>query len=718
MAEDFPQVDDATWRQRVEAELKGANFDRALRPESFEEFAPLPLYTRENSKTHDLETPGQFPFRRGRRDSGTCGLAWDITQRHSLADLDELESAILEDQSAGVRGVWLVFDRAARLGMDIDDSAAIEHGGIEGAPIHELSQLDQVIGGLDFGNTKLHLDCGANAKTIAAIFFAICELREIETKNLNVHFNADPIAALARDGEIPGELTSLIDEAAKLALDCQDSAPLAKTFTISTEPWQEAGVTTSQEIGIALATALCYLGRMESSGLSLESAADQISFRLPMGRDIFTSIAKVRALRSLWSSILASCGIKDVAACAVHAVPSRRSLTRFDPWVNMLRTTSQTLSAAVSGADEITSARFDEMQGPAWWPQSMDDFVHHASPLLNSYERANSSSSALGRRVARNTQVILAEEAHIGEVADPAGGSYYVEALTDEIAKRAWSQFQDIEIEGGIVAALRNDTLLDLAKSRLSARSGRIRRRKDPITGVSEYADIAAEDGGRDGAELGAALERARKELVEHKQARGSIPCQDLASLKEATAAALAGATVGEISRGLTGRGETECLEPLRRRRDADDFEELREFAAQLAAKGRRPNVYLATMGSQTEHGARSAFASNFFAAGGITCTLAETNELDHVKAFKECHAEAICICGNDGHYEQNAASLIKKIQDDLGAETPIFIAGRVDGLSCQLPELAMPIYIGCDLIHVLGGILYLSEASEKGNNS
>ena len=709
MTDDFPEVAREEWRKKVEAELKGADFDRVLRPESIEGFAPQPLYTQSDAEQIQ-EPPGVSPFRRGHKKTGDAGVTWMTTQRQSLPDLDQLEEAILEDQSGGVRGFWLTFDRAGRLGADSSDLEAIEHCGVEGAPISELSQLDQVVGGLDLEHVRIHLDCGANALPAASLMVALAELREIPLASLELRLNADPIAALARDGEIPGELTALIEENARIAEEVRNLMPRARTFVVSTECWQEAGVTTSQEIGIALATGLAYLRSMEGSGMRLEDAIQQIAFRLPMGRDLFVSIAKIRALRWTWNLILGNCGLDDPTPGEIHAICSRRALTKRDPWVNMLRTTTQTMAASIGGAEEITTARYDDMAGPAWWPSSMQEFIERSDPAQSSYERSGWSSSALGRRIARNTQTIVGEESHIGEVADPAGGSYYVESLTDELGRRAWQVLNDIETEGGIVAALRNGTLHAMAADRQGAREGRLRRRRDAVTGVSEFATLIGKDVEGDAKALGDAVEAAAHRLREHCKIRGPLNVAAFEALAEGSQAAAQGATLGELSRAVSGRSEFEMMEPLRRRRDADDFEELRDFADARARQGKRPKIYLATIGSQSEYNARVTFATNMFAAGGIETIVAEEGETDFAKAVEDAGCLGVCICGSDAGYEAGAARIANYLIETLGQDMPVMLAGRPDKLETDLPRTVVGVNMMSDAIQLLGGLLYLSD--------
>lgn len=289
----------------------------------------------------------------------------------------------------------------------------------------------------------------------------------------------------------------------------------------------------AQELGASLATGVAYLRELTGAGLSVEQACAQIEFRYAATADQFLTIAKLRAARRLWARVAEVCGAPGAGAQVQHAVTSPVMMSRRDPWVNMLRTTIATLAAGV-GADSVTVLPFD-----------------HALGLPD----------AFARRIARNTSTILIEESHLSRVIDPAGGSWYVEKLTDELAHAGWEFFQGIEQSGGQAAALRSGRLgQDLADT-WAARSVKLAKRREPITGVSEFPNLA---------------ERPVERLPAPESPSGGLP---------------------------------------RVRRD-EAYEELRARSdAHLAATGARPRIYLATIGPAAAHTARSTFVANLFQA-------------------------------------------------------------------------------------------------------
>ena len=238
-----------------------------------------------------------------------------------------------------------------------------------------------------------------------------------------------PLGAWARDVSLPLGWTvarSLFGELASYVRQLQ--APQLRAAEVSTLAYHDAGASGTQELAYALATGLEYLRWAMDAGLSINAASAQIGFSVGVAGDLFLEVAKLRALRLCWAKLVAACG-GDAAAqnTHLHAVTSRRTKTLRDPWVNILRTTTETFAAMVGGADSLTTRGFDELLGV---------------------------SDSFARRIARNVQTILNEEAHVTHVADAGGGSYYIDALTDGLARGAWELFQGIEQGGGMASAL------------------------------------------------------------------------------------------------------------------------------------------------------------------------------------------------------------------------------------------------------------------------
>jgi methylmalonyl-CoA mutase len=383
--------------------------------------------------------------------------------------------------------------------------------------------------------------------------------------------------------------------------------PNLRTVVVDALPFHDAGGSDSEELGASLALAVSYLRALTDAGLPVADAFAQLEFRYAATADQFTTIAKLRAARRLWARVAEVSGADAVQV--QHAVTSSAMMTRRDPWVNMLRTTVATLAAGLGGADSVTVQPFDAAIGLP------DEFA---------------------RRIARNTQNLLLEESHLGEVIDPAAGSWYVEKLTDELAHTAWSWFQEIERAGGLPAAR------DLVAARIAQtwekRSARLADRSDPITGVSEFPN-----------------------LTEKPVVREPAP---------------------ELPTG-----------GLPRVRYAQAFEELRDLAD---AQPERPQVFLATLGPVAAHTARATFAANLFNAGGFaTPNAGPTKTPEEVaEKFKASGARVAVLCGSDTSYADQAVPTVEALRR-AGAER-VLLAGRkseatVDGyvyMGCPALEI------------------------------
>lgn len=277
--------------------------------------------------------------------------------------------------------------------------------------------------------------------------------------------DSDPIGHLAAKGSL---LEPLESYGARLAARAQDAAATTvkqRPVIVAVNAYHDAGASPATEIAVALSTYVTYLRWLNDAGMSIKSAARCIEISCGVGTDFFGELAKLRALRLCIGKVLTQCGVDiDDSTVSIHAAMSQRSLTRSDPWVNMLRATTETFAAAAGGANAITTASYDALLG---------------------------DESDLGRRIADNAQLILDEESHVRAVTDPGAGSYYIETLTLNLARAAWQTFTEIEGAGGIVQALQSGRIQDVIKQSASKVLADIRTRKRPITGVSEFALIS-----------------------------------------------------------------------------------------------------------------------------------------------------------------------------------------------------------------------------------
>ncbi|MFE2211117.1 methylmalonyl-CoA mutase family protein [Streptomyces canus] len=561
LAAEFPDANLEQWHglvagvlRKAGKEVSGTAAEDALSTALEDGLRTRPLYTAHDAAP-DPGFPGFAPFVRGARAEGNTTGGWDVRQRHAVAD----NAAVLSDLENGVTSLWLV-------------------AGEGGIPV---ASLGKVLDGVYLDLAPVALDAGSQFASAAQELLRLYDERGIDTKAARGSLGADPLGHQARTGE-----ASDFAPVVPLALRCAEEYPGLRALTVDALPYHEAGGSAAQELGASIATGVAYLRELTEAGLGVEQACAQLEFRYAATADQFLTIAKLRAARRLWARVAEVCGAPGAGAQAQHAVVSPVMMTRRDPWVNMLRATIATLAAGVGGADAVTVLPFD-----------------HAVGLPD----------AFARRIARNTSTILVEESHLSRVIDPAGGSWYVERLTDELAEAAWQFFRTIERDGGQAAVLRSGRLRTDLATTWAQRSKKLATRREPVTGVSEFPFLSEKPVVRDPAP---------------EQPAGGLP---------------------RVRRD-------EAYEDLRARSDAH-----------LAATGSRPRVFLAAIGPAAAHTARTTFAANLFQAGGIEPVTEGT--------FEESGATEVCLCSSDALYEERADDVVRTLKAE-GARH-VFLAGR-----------------------------------------
>lgn len=582
LAGEFPQAAYEQWQQQVEKILRKSGLlgvdepapapvEDVLATTTYDGITVHPLYA-EGLYTASADTagyPGAEPFVRGSRPHGTAG-GWDVRQSHGHPDAAQTNREILTDLGGGVTSLWL---QLGEQGLPVNDLADALHD------VH----LDMV---------GVVLDAGAEFDEAAKALLDLAADQGVRAGSLTGNLGADPLSVLARTGE-PGDR----EAAADVARRCAEQYPGLRAITVDGLPYHDTGGSDSEELGCSLAAGVTYLRWLTEAGLDVGTAAGLLEFRYAATTDQFATIAKLRAARLLWAQVARSCGVAEQGrAQAQHAVTSSAMLTRRDPWVNMLRTTIAAFAAGVGGAQAVTVQPFDAAIG---------------------------LPDAFARRVSRNTQLLLLEESHLAQVIDPAGGSWYVESLTGELARKAWEWFQEIEASGGLPAALGSGVVAERLESTWQRRRDAIAHRSDPITGISEFPNLDEP-----------ALERYPAPAAPS----GGLP----------------------------------------RVRYAQDFEALRDASdAVLARTGRRPAAFLATLGPLAAHTARASFARNLFAAGGIDAADAGATESadEVVAAFREAGTPVVCLCSSDKLYAERAADTAQALKA-AGAQR-VLLAGK-----------------------------------------
>ncbi|GAA4601355.1 methylmalonyl-CoA mutase [Actinoplanes octamycinicus] len=591
----FPPRTTADWRRtallvlqragRADERTSADQVDALLATTSPEGIRSAPLYTVADALP-DPGIPGRFPFVRGGRPVDQSVGGWDVRQRYADPDPASTRDALLADLRHGVTSLWLVLGEA---GLPVDALSEVL------APV----QLDQA---------GLVLDAGNEAAEAVEAWLRIAPAGAHGSLGL------DPLGVRARLGR-PARTDPA--EAAALALRCATRHPGMRTFTVDATVHHDAGAGDAEELGFALATGVEYLRALTAAGFDVASALDRLEFRYAATADQFATIAKFRAARRLWARVAQVCGVPAAGAQRQHAVTSAAMMTVRAPWSNLLRTTIATFAAGIGGADAITVQPFDLSLG---------------------------LPGADARRLARNTHAVLLDEAGLARVADPAGGSWYVERLTADLAAAAWDRFTEIERAGGMEAALDSGMIADRLAETWDRRHVAISSRAAPIIGVTEFPD-----------------------LDEQLPLRVPAPA------------------------GLAGG--------LPRHRYAETFEALRDRAEMhTAATGRRPTVFLATLGPPAVHNARAAFAAGLFAAGGIAVLRDETGDApaDLAAAFRASGLSIVCLCSSDKRYAEDAGRVAAALAA-AGARR-VWMAGRPGPYEAVNSYL----YAGCDAVDVL----------------
>ncbi|MCA9247689.1 MAG: methylmalonyl-CoA mutase small subunit [Planctomycetales bacterium] len=684
--DDFPAVAYDEWRTLVDADLKGGSFERRLVAHTYEGIEIQPLYAR--SDVPDTEDPhglpGFAPFRRGASFLGASASGWELCAEHAAPKLAETNSAILEDVQGGACSLLLRLDRAACQGLDPDDAAAAQLAGTDGLMAYHLDDFDAALQHVDVGKVAVALEAGAAFLPAAAILSALWRRREVDAKQARGAFGADPFAALASAGQLPYAIDSGLEQVADLAAWTHEHLPQVTPVAVNTSVYHDAGATATQDIAFALATGVAYLRAMTSAGLEVGAAARSIRFSFRLGTHHFRAIAKLRAARRLWSRVVEVCGGEEASqAMRIHAGVGRRVLTCRDPYVNLLRNTATVFAAGVGGAESISSAAFD-----------------------STYRLPDRFS----RRIARNTLLVLQEEAHLNRVVDPAGGSWFLESLTDQMATKAWALFQEIEQRGGMAAVLESGWIAEQIEQAFAPRAADIARRKQPITGVSEFPDLDEPSLDRERPDYEALRQSAVARIVKSRPANSrSLDESNGRRVTATVAAATGGASLGQLARALGFTDNAITISPIPPRPFAESFEALRDASdAWLAETGQRPHIFLANMGPIAQHTARATWSKNFFSAGGFAAPSNDgfANASDAVAAFAASGAKIAVICSSDRLYPEIVPELARRLKE-AGARSVILAGKPAENESAWRDSgVNRFIYLGCDVLGTLTDLL------------
>jgi methylmalonyl-CoA mutase len=638
---DFAPVTTAEWSEAVRKDLEGAEPSKLLW-KTEEGITVKPFYRAEDLK--DLErqlesAPGEFPFVRG------TSMANDWSIRQTIDSLDPAQA------NAAAR-------QALAAGADSIAFAVLPEGAfIHGVSVQSAEDMRLLIQGLS--GVPLSFRVQRAARAILVLYLA--ELKEPAGISGSVDF--DPLGDLLLEGASARTQQEIFADAAEVLKFASGKAPLLRTLAVRASQSVESGGTVVQELAFALAAAVEYLRELSERGLDVDEICSKIFFVFATGSNYFFQIAKLRAFRMLWAEAVAQFKPKhtDSSKAVVECVTARWGITAYAAHNNLLRGTTEAMSAAIGGCDSIEVTPFDAALKPS------DDF---------------------SRRLARNTQIILKKEAYLDRVADSGGGSYYVEALTDSLAREAWKLFQQVEAKGGMLKSIQAGFVQqEIANSRRQKDEAIAARRRN-LLGITQYPD-------------------PDEQVLDTLDGDGNVTPLRTSGVKPGSSPA---GLASQFAEGLT---LGDCLAPgaavftvekLTPYRGAEPFEALRLRTERHAARtGRRPRVLLLEYGELKMRKARVAFSLNLFAAAGfeIVSAASEADPAAAANVIAERQPDLVVLCSTDPQYLPMARPLIEMLRQSKAV--PVIVAGYPKDDIAQLQRDGV-----ADFIHVRSHALQL----------
>lgn len=557
----FPILPTQEWEKKAEESLKGKPVS-ILSNDTYEKIKLKPLYSKEDQQSENLsQYPGEIDYRRGLNALGYIGNDWKVSQTISVKSGEELKKSL---QSALEKG-------QAAISFEVKQSL-----------VSEIAVLKEFHAKYPYS---------LNAKKLQSNLLDQLSVFPMANEGSG-YIGNDPIALLVENGSENDAIDEGYNELSRCVEKASQTLPGIKTILVDTIPYHNGGANAVQELAAAISTGVTHIEELQKRGLQLETILSKLVFQFAIGANFFMEVAKLRAARVLWSKITAAYGA-DVTnqGMVISAVTSTFTKTVYDPYVNMLRAGNEAFAAVLGGVQYLHVSPFNEPEGQA---------------------------SELSNRIARNTQLILKEEAHLTKTVDPAGGSWYVEKLTDELTEKAWNLFLEIEEKGGFLQTLKQGWIQEQIEEIRVQREEAVNTRKQTIVGTNKYANPSDEP-------LKVTLEQTEQK-----------------------------------------NEKTWVIKPIRSTRLSESYEALRTQAKSLKESGKTPSVGLLTLGSLKQHKARMDFMTGFLTPGGIESVFSkEIHSIEDASSFiSESGLKHFFICGSNDQYQEVGPQFVGQIKE------------------------------------------------------
>jgi methylmalonyl-CoA mutase len=690
---EFPETSYDEWKQLTEKDLEGIPSGR-LKTKTYDGIHLNFMYTQQDIQNlpQTKNKPGYKNFLRGTKTNGYLDNSWLIAQEIPYTFPKDLNKALRFDLEKGQNSINIILNSASQKFIDLNDVSEkeIEQTGIY---LQNVDDLLKVFEKIDITKYPLFVKTGYSNLNFLLLFTGYARKKAIDLNKISGAFEADPYDFAITQGVLPISFKSVFDEMANVTKWINKNIPNLKTIGVSGLHYHNSGANAVQELAFSFATAVDYIRQMLERGLKIDEVATKIRFTFGIGSLYFLEVAKFRAARILWAKIIeAFKGNEESQKINIHAHTSFYNQTVFDPYVNMLRTTTEAFSAVIGGVDSLHTNFFDEAI------RTPDNF---------------------SRRIARNTQIILSEESHMNQIIDPAGGSYYVESLTNEVATMTWKMFREIENKGGMFKALEEGYPQDLTENSANEKKTNFNKRKDVLVGTNSYANIKENKLETDSADIKIKLLNSTKEFRENRNKdefkNALIEFQNTNNFDEliekGTNAVLKSATIGELFNAKRGNDRSKIsIKTLKVHRIAESFEELRNASVEYKhKKGHLPKVFLLPMGPLSQNKARADFSKSFFEIGGFDVILKQRFQTveEAIDTAIKSESKIFVICSTDETYPELVPPITKGIKGKR-KDVLIVLAGYPKNIIEQLKKDGIDefIYLGADVYQTLKNIM------------
>ena len=603
---EFPPVSTAQWEAQIALDLKGADYEKKLVWRTNEGFPARPYYRGEDLAGLEYLNvlPGEFPYVRGNNKEANN---WQVCQDFTIKDPCETNAKALDAIERG----------ADAIGYSVC-----------GKGLEQNIDIPALLKGICTGCTPVHFDVGVNAAAVLEAVLKDAESKKCGAEGARGSMFYDPIGRIAICGCFGEDNHHMATNLVNL-LDMAKGLEDYRVIGVDAAYYQNCGATLVQELAYSLALGSDYLSLLTSVKYKTSEIARRMHFRFAIGSNYFMEIAKLRAARLLWANIVkafdADCG--DAAYMYIHGETAEWNMTIYDPYVNLLRSTTEAMSGAIAGVDSL-------------WVRPFDAAYHNPD--------------AFSERIARNQQIILKEEAYMSKIVDPSAGSYYIENLTASIADNAWKLFLEIEEMGGFFVAMKEGFIQNQVKESAAKRRAAVASLKETLLGTNQYANTG----------------EFMKDQI--RGYRCAVSCT-----------------------------EEKFAEPLEPFRLGEAFEELR---LKTERSGRRPKVFMLTIGNLTMRKARSGFACNFFSDAGFE--VIDNNGFatvdEGMEAAAQAKADIIVLCSSDDEYPTLAPQAVAATK----GKVILVLAGYPKAIVEELKAAGIEnfIFAGQNVVEALAG--------------